>query len=117
VFRQTCDTNTWGQFHQPYGAIQFHQQKYVQHYWYAWLENTLNYKALHFAPVGLALDYWFKSCMYSLFQGFSKAKSANGGLILSSSQFLILIQQPQKIKLTSKLFKVDSKIIISLPKI
>ncbi len=27
---------------------------------------------------------------YSLFQGFSKAKSANGGSILSSSQFLIL---------------------------
>jgi hypothetical protein len=53
----------------------------------------------------------------SVFQGFSKAKSANGGSILSLSQFLILPQLPQKIKLTSKVVKVDSKIIISLPKI
>jgi hypothetical protein len=55
--------------------------------------------------------------IYSVFQGFSKAKSANGGLILSSSPFLILPQLPQKIKLSSKVVKVDSKIIISLPKI
>jgi hypothetical protein len=55
--------------------------------------------------------------MYSVFQGFSKAKSANGGSILSSSQFLILPQLPQKIKLTLKVVKVNSKIIISLPKI
>jgi hypothetical protein len=54
---------------------------------------------------------------YSVFQGYSKAKSANGGSILSSSQFLILPQLPQKIKLASKVVKVDSKIIISLPKI
>jgi hypothetical protein len=54
---------------------------------------------------------------YSVFQGFSKAKSANGGSILSSSQFLILPQLPQKIKLASKVVKVDSKIIIFLPKI
>ncbi len=54
---------------------------------------------------------------YSVFQGFSKAKSANGGSILSLSQFLILPQLPQKIKLVSKVVKVDSKIIISLPKI
>jgi hypothetical protein len=52
-----------------------------------------------------------------VFQGFSKAKSANGGSILSSSQFLILPQLPQKIKLASKVVKVDSKIVISLPKI
>jgi hypothetical protein len=52
---------------------------------------------------------------YSVFQGFGKAKSTNGGLILS--QFLILPQLPQKIKLASKVVKVDSKIIISLPKI
>ncbi len=49
---------------------------------------------------------------YSVCQGFSKAKSANGGSILSLSQFLILPQLPQKIKLTSKVVKVDSKIII-----
>ena len=54
---------------------------------------------------------------YSVFQGFSKAKSANGGSILSSSQYLILPQLPQKIKLASKVVKVDSKIIVSLPKI
>ncbi len=54
---------------------------------------------------------------YSVFKGFSKAKSANGGSILSSSQFLVLPQLPQKIKLASKVVKVDTKIIISLPKI
>jgi hypothetical protein len=54
---------------------------------------------------------------YGVFQGFSKAKSAYGGSILSSSQFLILPQLPQKIKLASKLVEVDSKIIISLLKI
>ncbi len=53
----------------------------------------------------------------TVFQGFSKDKSANGGSILSSSQFLILPQLPQKIKLASKVVKVDSKIIILLPKI
>ncbi len=37
--------------------------------------------------------------------------------ILSSSQFLILPQLPQKIKLASEVVKVDSKIIILLPKI
>jgi hypothetical protein len=57
------------------------------------------------------------SLHYSVFQGFSKAKSANGGSILSLSQFLILPQLPQKIKLASKVVKVDSKIIILLPKI
>jgi hypothetical protein len=50
-------------------------------------------------------------------QGFSRAKSANSGSILSSSQFLILPQLPQKIKLTSKVVKIDSKIIISLSEI
>jgi hypothetical protein len=50
-------------------------------------------------------------------QEFSKAKSANGGSILSLSKFFILPQLPQKIKLTSKVVKVDLKIIIWLPKI
>ncbi len=53
---------------------------------------------------------------YSVFQGFSKAKFANGGSILSSSQFSILPQLAQKMKLASKVVKIDSKIIISLPK-
>jgi hypothetical protein len=47
-----------------------------------------------------------------VFEGFSKAKSANGGSILSLSQFLILAQLPQKIKLASKVVNVESKIII-----
>jgi hypothetical protein len=55
--------------------------------------------------------------LYSVFQGFRQAKSANGGSILSSSQFLILPQLPQKMKLASKVVKVDSKMIISLLKI
>jgi hypothetical protein len=48
-----------------------------------------------------------ESFIYSVFQGFSKAKFAHGGSILSSSQFLILPQLPQKIKLSSKVVKVD----------
>jgi hypothetical protein len=48
-----------------------------------------------------------KEIIYSVFQGFRKAKSANGGSILSSSQFLILPQLPQKIKATSKVVKVN----------
>jgi hypothetical protein len=48
---------------------------------------------------------------------FRQAKSANGGSILSSSQFLILLQLPSKMKHASKVVKVDSKIIISLPQI
>jgi hypothetical protein len=52
-----------------------------------------------------------------VFQGFSKAKFANGGPILSLSQFPILPQLAQKMNLTSKVVKIDSKIIILLPKI
>jgi hypothetical protein len=43
-----------------------------------------------------------------------QSKFAYGGSILSSSQFL---QLPQKMELASKVVKVDSKIIVSLPKI
>ncbi len=43
---------------------------------------------------------------YSVFQGFRQAKSANGASILSLSQFLILPQLPQKMKLASKVVKV-----------
>jgi hypothetical protein len=50
-----------------------------------------------------------------VFQGFSKAKSANGGSILSSSQVLILPQLPQKMKLTSKVVKINPQKIILLP--
>ncbi len=68
----------------------------------------------------------FCSCMssdcshhhwYSVFQGFRQAKSAHSDFILSSRQLLILPQLPQKMRLASKVVKVYSKIIISLPKI
>jgi hypothetical protein len=52
-----------------------------------------------------------------VFHRFRQAKFAYGGSILNSSQFLPLPQLPQKMELASKVVKVDSKIIISLPKI
>ncbi len=58
--------------------------------------------------------YYF---FYSVFHQFRQAKLANGGSILSSSQFLILSQLPQKMKLVSKVVKIDPKIIVSLPEI
>ncbi len=54
---------------------------------------------------------------YSVFHRFRQDKFAYSGSILSSSQFLLLPQLPQKMELASKVVKVDSKIIISLPKI
>ncbi len=67
--------------------------------------------------LNLCFFLYFSPSFYSVFQAFSKAKSANGGSILSLSQFLILPQLPQNIKLASKVVNVDSKIIILLPKI
>jgi hypothetical protein len=58
------------------------------------------------------LRYLKMALAYSVFQGFRQAKSANGSSILSLSQFLILPQLPQKMKLASKVVKVNSKIII-----
>ncbi len=54
---------------------------------------------------------------YSVFHRFRHAKFANGGSILSSSQFSILPKLPQKMKFATKVVKIDPKIIISLPKI
>ncbi len=51
---------------------------------------------------------------YSVFHRFRHAKFAIGGSILSSSQFLIL---PQKMKLASKVVKINPKIIFLLTKI
>jgi hypothetical protein len=51
---------------------------------------------------------------YNAFYRFRQAKFANGGLILSSSQFLLLPQLPQKKKLALKVVKIDLKIILSL---
>jgi hypothetical protein len=55
--------------------------------------------------------------MYSVFHQFRQAKFAYGDLILSLSQFLPLPQLPQKMELASKVVKVDSKKIVSLPKV
>ncbi len=54
------------------------------------------------------------SKIYSVFHQFWQAKFAYGGSILSSSQFLLLHQLPQKMELASKVVKVGSKIIVSL---
>ncbi len=72
---------------------------------------------IHIFPVQTAKESQSQKGFYNAFQGFRQAKSANGGSILSSSQFLLLPQLPQKMKLASKVVKVNSKIIISLPKI
>jgi hypothetical protein len=54
---------------------------------------------------------------YSVHHQFRQAKFAYGGSVLSSSQILLLPELPQKMELTSKVVKVDSKIIISLSEI
>jgi hypothetical protein len=46
---------------------------------------------------------------FSVFYQFRQAKFAYGGLILSFSQFSILPQLPQKMKLTSKVVKIGKK--------
>ena len=52
---------------------------------------------------------------YRAFHRFGQAKISYGGLVLGSSQFLLLPQLPQIMTLASKVVKIDSKIIISLP--
>jgi hypothetical protein len=47
--------------------------------------------------------------LYRVFHRFREAKFDNGGSILSWSQFSPLPQLPQKMKLTSKVVKIDSK--------
>jgi len=47
-----------------------------------------------------------------VFHRFGQAKFAYGGLVLGLSQFLLLPQPPQKMTLTSKVVKINSKIII-----
>jgi hypothetical protein len=62
-------------------------------------------------------DDTFLPTYSSVFHRFRQAKSANGGSIVTSSQFSILPQLPQKMKLVSKVVKIDPKIIVSIPKI
>jgi hypothetical protein len=54
-------------------------------------------------PQGKYLRY------YRVFHRFREAKFDNSGSILSWSQFSPLSQLPQKMKLTSKVVKIDSK--------
>jgi len=53
---------------------------------------------------------------YGAFHGFGQAKFAYGSLVIGSSQFTLLPPLPVKTKLNLKVVKIDSKIIISLPK-
>jgi hypothetical protein len=50
-----------------------------------------------------------------VFHRFRQAKFAYGGLILSSSQFMLLLLWPLKMILAIKVVKIDSKIITLLP--
>jgi hypothetical protein len=50
-----------------------------------------------------------------VFNQLGQAKFAFGGSILSSSHFLLLPWLLQKMKLASKVIKIDSKIILSIP--
>jgi hypothetical protein len=53
--------------------------------------------------------------LYSVFHQFEHAESADGGLILSLCQFLLLPLLQQKMELATRVVKINSKIIISLP--
>jgi hypothetical protein len=55
-------------------------------------------------------------CLYNVHHRFRQAKFGYGGLISSSSQFLILPYRPLKTSLAIKVIKNDSKIIILLPR-
>jgi hypothetical protein len=49
------------------------------------------------------------TCIYRVFHRFRQAKFDNGVPILSLSQFSLLPQLPQKMKLASNVVKIDSK--------
>jgi hypothetical protein len=70
---------------------------------------------VHISYIRIAYKHNMKC--YIVFHRFRKAKFAYSGSVLSSSQFSILPQLPQKMKLASKVVKIDPKIIVSLPKI
>ncbi len=74
----------------------------------------------YFHPIGCWwMLLWVASVvsMYSVFHSFRQSKFAYVGLILSSSQILLLPQLPHKMTLASEVVKIVSKIIISIPKI
>jgi hypothetical protein len=48
-----------------------------------------------------------------VFHRFRQEKFADGGLILSSSRFLLLHQLPQKMKFAEEIVRIDPKTIIS----
>jgi len=57
----------------------------------------------------------FESKSYRAFDEFGQAKFAYDGSVLGLSQFTLLPQLPLKMMLYSKMVKIDSIIIISLP--
>jgi hypothetical protein len=59
-------------------------------------------------PAGVQ-SYNLKFFTSSVFHQFMQPKVANGGSISSSRQFLLLPKLPHKMKLTSKVVKIDSK--------
>jgi hypothetical protein len=58
---------------------------------------------------GLDINNNYCSTFTFMYLGFRQVKFDNGGLILSSRQFLLLPQLPQKMKIASKVVKIDSK--------
>jgi hypothetical protein len=84
-----------------------------------WHNNVRDGRSLLFLPQFILKDWVYKTwqrCglrkLYSVFHQIGQAKFADVGSILSSSQFLLLSQLPQKMELASKVVKIDSKIII-----
>jgi hypothetical protein len=61
------------------------------------------------------MSHTVKLGYYSVFHRFREAKFAHGGSILSSSQFLLLPQQPLKTTITMTVVEINSKIILLLP--
>ncbi len=61
------------------------------------------------------LQSYQKTYYYGVFRRFRQVKFAYGGLILSSSQFLLRSQLHQKMKLASKVVRIDPNVVVSLP--
>jgi len=51
----------------------------------------------------------FSKCLYRAFHRFGQAKFPYGGLVLGSSQISLLPKLPQKMTVSLKVVKIDSK--------
>jgi len=86
-----------------------------------WIENFWFFN-LYFTTLGRILFRWdyilkifffifhFQNQYYRAFHRFGQAKFPNGGSVLDSSQFSILLQLPPKTMLGLKVVKIDSKV-------